>query len=166
MRRSAEGTGRVCCCVGGMASMVGSQVQQRTVKNVKHQRGSCVHTIGLWPLSTIHAVKHCRHCRRLPCCASHAVLPMLCLLTPLQVNINGNSALHFGAGEGHLDVVQALLAAGADPSPSSENGARPLHWAALGGHEQVVLALLKGGAPVSAANAMGDSPLHLACAKG
>jgi ankyrin repeat protein len=48
------------------------------------------------------------------------------------------TALHTAAGEGHLDVVRLLLAAGADPNLRDNrfNGTA-LGWATYGGHEAV-----------------------------
>jgi ankyrin repeat protein len=47
---------------------------------------------------------------------------------------------------GHLAVVQALLAAGADKDAKTENGCTALYIASLKGHLAVVEALLAAGA--------------------
>ena len=41
------------------------------------------------------------------------------------------------SGNGHLEVVQVLLAAGVNTEVGNESASRPLHWAALNGHVEV-----------------------------
>lgn len=48
------------------------------------------------------------------------------------------SALHEAARAGHAEVVQILLAAGADPALRNGNGQTPLELAMAGGHAKVV----------------------------
>ena len=43
----------------------------------------------------------------------------------------GDTALHQAAEHGHIDVVDALLAAGANPNAARSNGTRPLHVALI-----------------------------------
>lgn len=46
------------------------------------------------------------------------------------------------AGNGHLEVVEILLAHGANANLANQSGSTPLHWAALNGHTRVAEALL------------------------
>lgn len=54
-----------------------------------------------------------------------------------------NTALHMAAANGHTDLVQLLLHAGADASVVNEAGNTPLHWAATNGQNEVVEILLQ-----------------------
>ena len=56
-----------------------------------------------------------------------------------------------GAKEGRLDIVKALLGAGADPNKAKEStGMAPMHWAAYNGDEGVIECLLENdGAPTA-----------------
>lgn len=59
----------------------------------------------------------------------------------------GSTALHFAAHRGLRGLVDALLAAGADPhAVERASGTTPLHWAAEGGHPAVCARLLDAGA--------------------
>ena len=55
------------------------------------------------------------------------------------------TALMYAAGGGHLPVVEALLAKGADVEAKDEDGFTALMQAAYGGHLPVVEALLAKG---------------------
>ena len=50
--------------------------------------------------------------------------------------------LHYAAGKGFLEVVELLLAAGADRDLLSEDNCTPLYYAVLGQHIMVVLVLV------------------------
>ena len=62
----------------------------------------------------------------------------------------------------HIDVVQLLLNAGADPDVKNDVGSTPLHFGALSGCQYVVKKLLNAGANPDQENFEGESPLHLA----
>ena len=69
------------------------------------------------------------------------------------------------AQEGHLEIVKALLAKGADVNAkSSVKGQPPLEHAAFGGHTDVVRLLLEEGVNVNAKNNAGTTALMLAAA--
>ncbi len=72
------------------------------------------------------------------------------------------TALHEACRYGQLEVVKALLAAGADPNlPHSQNGFTPMVVAAFEvGHADIIRALVKGGAAPSLASAHGRTVLH------
>lgn len=59
-----------------------------------------------------------------------------------------------------MEVVRALLAAGASPHCRDKRGRSPLHWSALEGQAAAAAALLAAGADAAAADARGDTPLH------
>lgn len=73
---------------------------------------------------------------------------------------NGSVSLHFAASKGALDVVDALLAAGANPTAANIDHMNPLHLAAMKGQLSVMDKLLTAvraaaGAAVVAASAPG-----------
>ncbi|XP_072943225.1 poly [ADP-ribose] polymerase tankyrase [Epargyreus clarus] len=93
------------------------------------------------------------------------------LITPQTVNARDTAGrkstpLHFAAGYGRREVVEALIAGGAALQARDEGGLQPLHNACSFGHADVVRALLAAGAPPSAADNWGYTPLHEAAAKG
>ena len=70
--------------------------------------------------------------------------------------------LHMAAGShSNPEVIQALLAAGADLEARDDEGRTPLHMAA-GSHSnpEVIQALLAAGADLEARDDEGDTPLH------
>ncbi|KAJ5902812.1 hypothetical protein N7495_003340 [Penicillium taxi] len=73
----------------------------------------------------------------------------------VDVILNGRTALQTAAEGGHLEVVQALLAAKADvnASPARSDGRTALRAAAGGGHLEVVQVLLAAKADVNASPA-------------
>lgn len=61
----------------------------------------------------------------------------------------GCSALHWAADKGHVEVAQALVAAGADVHAVDGDGLTPLHYAALAEQREVAVVLItEGGAPL------------------
>lgn len=69
------------------------------------------------------------------------------------------AALREAAHKGEADVVQALLAAGADASARDEQGVTALHRAAARGDVAIARLLLASGAAVSARDLRGRTPL-------
>lgn len=79
---------------------------------------------------------------------------------------DGTTPLMAAVMKGHLDVVKALLKAGANTELPDAEGNTPLHVAASKGYGEVVHRLCKAKADTSAAGAAGATALHLACRKG
>lgn len=75
----------------------------------------------------------------------------------------GNSSLHFAADKGHVEVVEVLLIAGADPSMANEVGLLPIHIAAGQGFSEIVKVLLAYGANIEALDKDKLTPLHHSC---
>lgn len=67
---------------------------------------------------------------------------------------------------GNLDIVDALLAAGADPNAQDNNGRTPLIWASLRNHTEVVTTLVKNGAEVDHREERGCTALIEAAFRG
>lgn len=76
----------------------------------------------------------------------------------------GWSELAVAAGRGRLELVQALVAAGADPREVDDSGRTPLYRAVAAGHADVAAWLLEQGAPAIAGGEL--SLLHLIAAQG
>ena len=74
----------------------------------------------------------------------------------------GFTALMLAASQGHVAMVQALLAAGADVECKSEMGFRPLMLSAEKGHVPVAKILLRKKAALEATNSFQSTALHLA----
>lgn len=75
---------------------------------------------------------------------------------------NRMTLLHQAARHGWLDVVQRLLALGADVNARNRWGLTPLHYAARFGHAGVAACLLDAGADVDARASGGQTPLDWA----
>jgi ankyrin repeat protein len=77
------------------------------------------------------------------------------------------AASYVDAQVGHLvEMVDRLLASGADTDSRDENGETALHLAAHVGHAAVCTTLLDAGAPIEAASETGYTPLHMAAERG
>ena len=77
----------------------------------------------------------------------------------LDVKHAGWTALTRASIKGYLDIVKALLAAGADKDKVDEDGDTPLMMAATQGCLKVVQVLLKAGAKVDKADKYSDTTL-------
>ena len=81
-------------------------------------------------------------------------------------DLDGWSAIHWAAEEGHSDVVFLLLKAGIDVNAVSSYGTSVLHCAANGGNHVLVSNLLQRGADTRKSTCHGWTPLHHAAFMG
>jgi ankyrin repeat protein len=96
---------------------------------------------------------------------SAAPLARLVLKTGFQVEEDkafGKTALHFAASKDHVDTIEVLLAAAADPNSRDETGYTPLHEAVSGNHVHAARILIAAGADIDAAGHNGYSPIMVA----
>ena len=94
-------------------------------------------------------------------------------LDEIRHHVNaGDTALHIAAAAAHLDVIDALLTAGANVRAKNRRGAEPLHYAVDGGPgsptwnprtQAVVIArLIRAGGDPNETDRSGVTPLHRA----
>ncbi|XP_049691669.2 E3 ubiquitin-protein ligase MIB1 isoform X1 [Helicoverpa armigera] len=87
-----------------------------------------------------------------------------------HVDVNGfyggHTALQAAAQNGHVEVIRALVEAGADVDAEDRDGDRAAHHAAFGDEPAALRALAGAGADLSARNRRRQTPLHIAVNKG
>lgn len=87
-----------------------------------------------------------------------------------HVDVNGfyggHTALQAAAQNGHVEVIRALVEAGADVDAEDRDGDRAAHHAAFGDEPAALRALATAGADLSARNRRRQTPLHIAVNKG
>jgi Ankyrin repeats (3 copies) len=72
-------------------------------------------------------------------------------------------ALHFAAGYGNEEAVEALLSAGAPPAAVDTHGDAPLHLAAAHGHPMSAFSVAKAApSAVMLTNSRGQTPVDVA----
>ena len=74
----------------------------------------------------------------------------------------GFTCLHLAAKRGYRDVVEALVALGADVNQQGEGATVPLHMAAQFGHLSLVQFMIELGGDVDLVDASGATPLRYA----
>jgi hypothetical protein len=91
------------------------------------------------------------------------------LIAGTDVNAKGGwmdgTPLHYAAMEGHKEIVELLLANGADVN-TKDDGVTPLHFAASGDHKEIAELLIANGADVNAKGGDEATPLHWAAYNG
>lgn len=73
---------------------------------------------------------------------------------------NEKTPLHFAAQGGHEEIVDLLIAKGADVNAKNIAKETPLHYAAAMGYKEVVDLLLAKGAVFNSGTTNGSTPLH------
>jgi ankyrin repeat protein len=77
--------------------------------------------------------------------------------------MNQFTAAHAAAMHGHADILELLLAAGADPNAQTEpQKYAPLHSAAFAGHDEAIRVLLARCARADLRNYRGETPAETA----
>jgi ankyrin repeat protein len=89
---------------------------------------------------------------------------------------NGKTALHIAAYVGHSEIVELLIAVGADVNAKDEDGSTPLLQAAEGtklvepkhghNHAEIIKLLILNDADVNAKDKNGTTPLHYVAGEG
>ena len=80
-----------------------------------------------------------------------------------SLGFTGNSAMHWAAAKGHVDVIRWLLSQGASPDARNNADSTPSHSAAGAGQKEALRALLlEGGADASLRNGLDETPRDVA----
>ena len=79
---------------------------------------------------------------------------------------SGETALHYAAAQGNVQVARALLRHGADVNAAGVGGDTPLFRAVRNGHTAFAEALIAKGANVNHVSYRGGTPLHRAVSEG
>ena len=79
-----------------------------------------------------------------------------------KTNNNGDTPLHNASDNGHLEVVNVLVGAGAEVNKTNIDGNTPLHEASRIGRFEVVKALIRANAHVRIENCQGNAPVDVA----
>jgi len=79
---------------------------------------------------------------------------------------DGITPLLMGSMNGHSEVVEFLLANGANVNQASNYGETPLFTSSCRGHQEVVKLLLANGARVDQADNFGSTPLSMSSVRG
>lgn len=78
-----------------------------------------------------------------------------------QRALDGTTALHWAVYHDDVELIDRLLAAGADPNAKNDYGSTPMSEAAVRGNVDVMRKLLKRGADVESPNADGQTALMI-----
>jgi len=74
---------------------------------------------------------------------------------------DAKTLLHRAAKSGDVELVQSLIAGGANINAQDKNNWAPLHYAVKKGHKKIADLLLANGADVNVKTDEGITPLHL-----
>lgn len=83
-----------------------------------------------------------------------------------ETSLDNDTALHYAVRNKRPDVVQVLLAAGADPNIENTRGFSPLHEAVEVDDARIITQLIQGGANKEAVTVAGLTPLAFAVQSG
>lgn len=75
-------------------------------------------------------------------------------------------AIHAAVASRNLDIVRAVLEAGADPNAAQQQGFRPIHEAGNNGNRELAELLMRAGADPSLKNDEGKTAISIAREKG
>jgi cytohesin len=81
-------------------------------------------------------------------------------------SFDGKTPLHYAVVNARPDMVEWLLAEGADPNAADHTGLTPLHVAAALNRRPEARLLIVNGADLAARDVYGDTPLHSAALHG
>ena len=81
-------------------------------------------------------------------------------------NTIGDTAMTIAAYQGHIKIIELLIANGADIDLKNNNGDNPLILAAYQGHTVIVKELIANGANVNTKNNNGDTPFVISAHQG
>jgi len=91
-----------------------------------------------------------------------AVKKHLAAGTDVNANDGGWTPLWYAADEGHKEIVELLIAKGADVNAKNKGDVTPLYGAARSGRKEIAELLIAKGADVNARDDVGRIPLHSA----
>jgi ankyrin repeat protein len=91
-----------------------------------------------------------------------APFPGFVMLGDGYMSIRSGTALMLASAEGHVQVAEVLLDAGADANAREASDWTPLFLAAIFGHASMIRLLAARGADLTAVTRQGDTALHLA----
>jgi len=83
-----------------------------------------------------------------------------------EIDVSGNTCLHFAAGKGDDDIIKLLISQGAAVNLVNRNGDTPLFWAVGNNHISSAKLLIEHGAKVNQKNEYGWTSLHISAYKG
>ncbi|KAG8130995.1 hypothetical protein E2320_017657 [Naja naja] len=86
--------------------------------------------------------------------------------SPVDNFVEGNTALHLAAKNGHRDVLEILLQHWEDINELNQNCETPFYMAVEGGHEKCADLLLEAGSDINILNKQNASALHVATQNG
>ncbi|GJQ72202.1 hypothetical protein Trydic_g3293 [Trypoxylus dichotomus] len=78
----------------------------------------------------------------------------------------GRSLLHIAARINHPDILQFLIAKGANVDLTDYSGSTPIHYAVSSGNQQAAFLLLHAGCERNVRDSEGNTPLHTATRNG
>jgi len=80
--------------------------------------------------------------------------------------LDGFTALHFAASEGHLEMTMRLIKMGASVDAVTLFMRTPLHVACIRGYTEIILILIQAKSNLNAQDKDGNTPIHILAEKG